>query len=83
MSDESSENTGGATEADLPDVADFEALLDMRAPQPGYRTAIEQGGRKDIAIAALNGPQNTVVSGARDAVAVNQSARIVGTRASV
>src|SRR5437868_6718672 len=44
MSDESSENTGGATEAELPDVADFEALLDMRAPQPGYRTAIEQGG---------------------------------------
>jgi acyl transferase domain-containing protein/surfactin synthase thioesterase subunit len=31
-------------------------------------TAIEQLGRADIAIAALNAPQNTVISGARDAV---------------
>jgi acyl transferase domain-containing protein/surfactin synthase thioesterase subunit len=31
-------------------------------------TAIEQLGRADIVIAALNGPQNTVISGERDAV---------------
>jgi acyl transferase domain-containing protein/surfactin synthase thioesterase subunit len=31
-------------------------------------TAIEELGRADIAIAALNAPQNTVISGARDAV---------------
>jgi len=36
---------------------------------PGTVTAsIEQLDRADIAIAALNGPQNTVISGARDAV---------------
>ena len=33
-----------------------------------WRLQSSNVGRKDIAIAALNGPQNTVVSGARDAV---------------
>jgi acyl transferase domain-containing protein/surfactin synthase thioesterase subunit len=38
------------------------------AEEAAVLAAIEQGGRKDVAIAALNGPQNTVVSGARDAI---------------
>ena len=45
------------------------AMTAIFAEEAAVAAAIEQGGRKDIAIAALNGPQNTVVSGARDAVA--------------
>ena len=45
------------------------AMSAIFAEEAAVAAAIGQGGRKDIAIAALNGPQNTVVSGARDAVA--------------
>ena len=45
------------------------AMAAIFAEAATVAAAIEQGGRKDVAIAALNGPQNTVISGARDAVA--------------
>ncbi len=44
------------------------AMTAIFADEAAVARAIERGGRPDIAIAALNGPQNTVVSGARDAV---------------
>jgi len=39
MTDETNDTAGQAAE-----IGDLDALLDMRAPQPGYRKAIEQGG---------------------------------------
>ena len=45
------------------------AMAAVFSDGPTVATAIEQLGRGDVAVAALNGPQNTVISGARDAVA--------------
>ncbi len=45
------------------------AMAAVFSDEAAVAAAIEQCGRADVAIAALNGPQNTVVSGARDAVA--------------
>jgi acyl transferase domain-containing protein/surfactin synthase thioesterase subunit len=45
------------------------AMAAIFADEATVATALAQSGRADIAIAALNAPQNTVVSGARDAVA--------------
>jgi acyl transferase domain-containing protein/surfactin synthase thioesterase subunit len=44
------------------------AMAAIFSDQETVAASIEQLDRTDIAIAALNGPQNTVVSGARDAV---------------
>jgi acyl transferase domain-containing protein/surfactin synthase thioesterase subunit len=44
------------------------AMAAIFSDQETVATSIEQLDRVDIAIAALNGPQNTVISGARDAV---------------
>jgi acyl transferase domain-containing protein/surfactin synthase thioesterase subunit len=44
------------------------AMAAIFSDQGTVRASIEQLDRADIAIAALNGPQNTVISGARDAV---------------
>jgi acyl transferase domain-containing protein len=44
------------------------AMAAIFSDEATVAAAIEQGGRADIAIAALNGPENTVISGARDAV---------------
>jgi acyl transferase domain-containing protein/surfactin synthase thioesterase subunit len=44
------------------------AMAAIFSDQGTVAASIEQLGRADIAIAALNGPQNTVISGARDAV---------------
>jgi acyl transferase domain-containing protein/surfactin synthase thioesterase subunit len=44
------------------------AMAAIFSDQETVAASIEQLDRADIAIAALNGPQNTVVSGARDAV---------------
>jgi acyl transferase domain-containing protein/surfactin synthase thioesterase subunit len=44
------------------------AMAAIFSGQETVADSIEQLGRADIAIAALNGPQNTVISGARDAV---------------
>jgi acyl transferase domain-containing protein/surfactin synthase thioesterase subunit len=44
------------------------AMAAISSDRETVTTAIEQLGRADIVIAALNGPQNTVISGARDAV---------------
>src|SRR5262249_39173199 len=45
------------------------AMAAVLSGEATVTAAIEQCGRADVAVAALNGPQNTVVSGARDAVA--------------
>ena len=45
------------------------AMAAIFSDEATVAAAIEQCGRADVAIAALNGPQNTVISGARDAVA--------------
>jgi acyl transferase domain-containing protein/surfactin synthase thioesterase subunit len=44
------------------------AMAAVFSDQRTVTASIEQLDRADIAIAALNGPQNTVISGARDAV---------------
>jgi acyl transferase domain-containing protein/surfactin synthase thioesterase subunit len=44
------------------------AMAAVFSDQETVTDSIEHLGRADIAIAALNGPQNTVISGARDAV---------------
>jgi acyl transferase domain-containing protein/surfactin synthase thioesterase subunit len=44
------------------------AMAAIFSDQETVAASIEQLDRADIAIAALNGPQNTVISGARDAV---------------
>jgi acyl transferase domain-containing protein/surfactin synthase thioesterase subunit len=44
------------------------AMAAVFADQASVTAAVEQCGRADVAVAALNGPQNTVISGARDAV---------------
>jgi acyl transferase domain-containing protein/surfactin synthase thioesterase subunit len=44
------------------------AMAAVFSDQETVTASIEQLDRADIAIAALNGPQNTVISGARDAV---------------
>ena len=44
------------------------AMAAIFSDQGTVAASIEQLDRADIAIAALNGPQNTVISGARDAV---------------
>src|SRR5262249_36284084 len=44
------------------------AMAAIFSDQGTVTASIEQLDRADIAIAALNGPQNTVISGARDAV---------------
>jgi acyl transferase domain-containing protein/surfactin synthase thioesterase subunit len=44
------------------------AMAAIFSDQDTVTASIEQLDRADIAIAALNGPQNTVISGARDAV---------------
>src|SRR5262245_42192792 len=44
------------------------AMAAVFSDQRTVTASIEQLNRADIAIAALNGPQNTVISGARDAV---------------
>ncbi len=44
------------------------AMAAIFSDEATVATAIEQRGRADVAIAALNGPENTVISGARDAV---------------
>jgi acyl transferase domain-containing protein/surfactin synthase thioesterase subunit len=44
------------------------AMASVFSDEATVTAAIEQSGRADVAIAALNGPQNTVISGARDAV---------------
>jgi acyl transferase domain-containing protein/surfactin synthase thioesterase subunit len=44
------------------------AMAAIFSDQETVTASIEQLDRADIAIAALNGPQNTVISGARDAV---------------
>ncbi len=45
------------------------AMAAVLSDQTSVAAAVERCGRADLAIAALNGPQNTVVSGTRDAVA--------------
>jgi acyl transferase domain-containing protein/surfactin synthase thioesterase subunit len=44
------------------------AMAVIFSDETSVATAIEQCGRADVAIAALNGPQTTVISGARDGV---------------
>ena len=44
------------------------AMAAVLSDEATVTAAIEQCGRADVAVAALNGPQNTVMSGARDAV---------------
>jgi acyl transferase domain-containing protein/surfactin synthase thioesterase subunit len=44
------------------------AMAAIFSDEATVTAAIEQCGRADVAIAALNGPQNTVISGARDPV---------------
>jgi acyl transferase domain-containing protein/surfactin synthase thioesterase subunit len=44
------------------------AMAAVFSDKAAVTVAIEQSGRADVAIAALNGPQNTVISGARDTV---------------
>jgi acyl transferase domain-containing protein/surfactin synthase thioesterase subunit len=45
------------------------AMAAILSDEGTVAAAVEQSGRSDVAIAGLNAPQNTVVSGARDAVA--------------
>jgi acyl transferase domain-containing protein/surfactin synthase thioesterase subunit len=45
------------------------AMAAVFSDEETVAAAIEQGRRADVAIAALNSPKNTVISGARDAVA--------------
>jgi acyl transferase domain-containing protein/surfactin synthase thioesterase subunit len=45
------------------------AMAAVFSDEETVAAAIEQGRRADVAIAALNAPENTVISGARDAVA--------------
>jgi acyl transferase domain-containing protein/surfactin synthase thioesterase subunit len=44
------------------------AMAAVFSDEATVTAAIERCGRADVAVAALNGPQNTVMSGARDAV---------------
>ena len=50
------------------------AMAAIFADEATVAAAIEQCGRADVAIAALNAPQNTVISGERDAVAASRRA---------